>query len=419
MSDTLPFTLGITYRQRRSGHAMWQQFDHGAAREELAQIAALGIGSVRLPLTWAEFQPRADRVGSRAMQVLEQTLDMAGACGLQALPVLLPVADGGALQIPGWANGPDVLGQLRRARGGRATLMMRPPGAISVLAGERYVPIQCGDLFTDEDLLAAQLLLVREVAGYFGSHPAIWGWQIGAGLERATSPLQAADVTRWCTALTDTLHQVAPAARALGVVSRHGLSRAAGPHPADLGGCADLGVSVDPAEEQPAQVRRLTDPAAFLHALAAGLAGRAVHVIDAGLALATDGAPRGWGIVSAYGSTTAVYLADAVEQGEYTAALLDRLYAAGAAGIWLAGYADHPAETWRAAPLDRASGHRALGLVDAQGNEKPAAAAVRAFATRLASAPATRPAPPTLDAERHRHDAARETTRLWREFVAP
>ncbi|HWQ14774.1 MAG TPA: hypothetical protein VNL77_18390, partial [Roseiflexaceae bacterium] len=112
------FSLGLTYWPRRAGFRMWQAYDRGASREELAHIAALGCDTVRLCLLWEDFQPGPERVGSAAMRHLEHALDSAHAAGLRAALALFPVAVGGALHVPHWVNGPDILGALRRA--GRA-----------------------------------------------------------------------------------------------------------------------------------------------------------------------------------------------------------------------------------------------------------------------------------------------------------
>jgi hypothetical protein len=409
--------LGVTYWSRRAGYAMWRRYDRGAAREELQQIASFGCDGVRLSLTWEEFQPGAERIGGAAMAALEHLLDTAHSAGLRVVATLFPVAQGGALMIPAWANGPDVTGALRRS-GPRGTLVVaRPPGATPVLYEGGYRPLQIGDPFDDLSLIEAQRYLVREVIGYFGDHPAIWGWQAGEGVERLRQPEFDRAARAWLTALAEEARRAHPLARLIGIASHRGLAHPAGPRPETLADVCDvLGVSVDPPELPLG--RRHSDEPAFLHAIVAGLAQRPAIVAGLGMPTAPPQSGPGWIDDSIFGRRVQSYLATTDEQAIFLETALSRLWRAGAAGVWLAAYADHPEEEWRAAPLDRALRYRTLGIVDASGREKPAAAAVRAFAAELRTAAAQeRPIPAAIDAERYWRQPAQRLDELWREFT--
>jgi hypothetical protein len=181
-----------------------------------------------------------------------------------------------------------------------------------------------------------------------------------------------------------------------------------------------LGVIADPPETPgAAQPRRHSDPAAYLHALVAGLAERRTIVVGLGMPSTLKGETSGWTDDTLYGHTYTLYLATIEEQATCVDTTIDRLYREGAAGVWLPAYADHPEELWRLPPLDRARRYRTMGLVDATGQEKPAAMALRDIARRLRSATDTRPQPPALDAERYWNNPGRMFGDLWREFVTP
>jgi hypothetical protein len=125
----------------------------------------------------------------------------------------------------------------------------------------------------------------------------------------------------------------------------------------------------------------------------------------------------GWVADSAFGRPLRAYIGDQEQQAIFVESTLDRLQRDGAAGAWLAAYADYPAPLWRTPPLDRAIRERALGLVDAEGREKPAAAAVQRFAAeRRPVAPFTPPL--EADPERYWRDPQCELARLWREFTS-
>jgi hypothetical protein len=399
---------------------MWQVYDRGATREELAHIAALGCDTVRFCLLWHDFQPAPERLGSTAMRALEHALDAAQSVGLRVVAALFPVAAGGALMVPSWANGPDVVGALKRGGRQRGVVIVRPPGHIPVLTENGYRPVQTGDLFSEPSILEAQRYLVREVAGYFGAHPALWAWQLGEGFERVHRPDSQAAVRGWFANIGDELRRARPGARLLGVLSARGLGLQAGPRPEELAPVCDLlGVAADPPELPTEPQRRHTAQAAFLHALAAGLAGRRTLVTSLGMPLAGAEGP-GWRDEESFGRTIQVYSADVNGQARFVEAALERLYRDGAAGAWLGAYADYPEELWQLAPLDRSMRQRSLGLIDAAGREKLAAEAVRAFANTLQAARyQPHPPPPAVDPERYWHNPRRTMHELWEEFNTP
>jgi len=78
------------------------------------------------------------------------------------------------------------------------------------------------------------------------------------------------------------------------------------------------------------------------------------------------------------------YLASEDEGGLYYAQVLERLAATGAAGAYAWCYADYDARLFDRAPFDSAIRERSFGLIRADGSEKPAALAIRAFAQLLA-----------------------------------
>ncbi|MDW8145531.1 MAG: hypothetical protein RMJ48_04410 [Roseiflexaceae bacterium] len=415
--STDTFLLGVTYWPRRAGPLLWQRYDRGAVREELAHIAAMGFNTVRLCLLWEDFQPGPARINGRAMRRLEHALDTAHTAGLRVVLALFPVAVLGQLQVPSWANGPDIAGALRRARQGQPLLIVRPPGLIHVLTGGRYRPVQCGDLFSDPTILEAQRYLVHEAGSYFGDHPAILAWQLGEGFERVHRPESDQAAPQWFASITDELKRVAPRAVSMGVVSPTGMKRRFGPRPEHVAAsCSLLGVTVDLPETSLEHQVRHTNPAAYLHVLAAGLAERRVVVLGVGMPTVTNGETAGWFTDDLYARTTLVYRSTAGEQAEFIHTALERLYDDGAAGVWLATYADFPEELWQAPPLDRTRSYRTMGLIDGLGREKSAVEAVRDFARRVRSASTLPAPPPAVNAERYWSDPERTFREWWREF---
>jgi len=418
MSETHaePMSLGLTYWPRRTGHGWWRAFDRGETRDELAHVAALGCNTVRFCLRWEDFQPGPRRINSTALRALEHALDAAHDAGLRVVAALFPAAIGGALLVPGWANGVDLFDEMQStARMVGPTIVLRPNSGPLLLYDGSYHPNQTRDLFSVESILDAQRYLIREVAGYFRSHPALTMWQLGEGLERIHKPSSTQAVAEWFAAMGEALREQDSRTSLLGITSARGLTLSTGPRPDNIvQSCERVGVAADPPERP---IRRQPDHTAYvvyLHVLTTALAGRAVIVTSMGLPTAPNG-QAGWINDTAYGKTLRAYKAEPEEQAAFVEATLDRLHRVGARGIWLASYADYPQPLWGIPPLDRAIRERTLGVVDAEGREKPAAGALRAFAAQRPTVVNAMP-PISVDPERYWREPKRSFEELWREF---
>jgi hypothetical protein len=418
MSETHaePMSLGLTYWPRRTGHGWWRAFDRGEIREELSHIAMLGCNTVRFCLRWEDFQPGPRRINSGALNALEHALDAAQETNLGVVPALFPVAIGGALQIPDWANGVDPIDELRSAaRLIGPTVVHHPTGGAPVLYEGRYRANKANDLFTDTRVLDAQRYLIRELAGYFRSHPAIHMWQIGEGLERIHKPDSAQAVADWFTTMAEALHEQHSQARILGVTSVRGLTTSAGPRPTDIAENFGLvGVAADPPQMPKPERPNHAPYVVYLHALTAALAERSVTVTSLGMPTTHNG-QAGWINDTVYGRSVHTYLAEPEQQATFIETTLDRLHRNGARGAWLASYADYPQPLWQTPPIDRTIRERTLGIVDADGREKPAADALRRFAAQRPRVVEAAP-PIDVDTEHYWRDPKRGFAELWREF---
>lgn len=422
------FSLGVTYWPRRRRPAegalcSWGEADLGALRAELEHIADLGLDTVRLELRWAEAIPDT-RINTAALRGLERALDYAHDRGLRAVVATMGGALGGALHLPEWAVGYRLPGDALRARRLGPPVLVVPDDQPAILAGDRYRREPARDLYGEPEVLEAQRLLLREAVGNLGGHPAAVAWQLGADLERARRPASARAAAGWWADLAGRARD--HGARAVyGVVSPPALGRAESLRPAAIAAAgAHLAVSAAPLP--PLLPGRGDGPraAGFLHALAAGLL-RAeterehrVFVADLGPPTAAGGAA---GLVAGelLGRPATVALAEEERQASVVEEALAGLHRAGAGGVWLARYADVPAELWGVAPADRSWWARTAGLVAPGGREKPAAAAVRAFAARLRAGALPEPAGPPalpLDPERYWRDPAAALRELWEDW---
>lgn len=379
MNGENSFSLGITYWPRRTGYAGWQAFDASATRDELAHIADLGCDTIRLCLRWEDFQPGPTRIRSATMRMFERVLDAAHAVRLRVAAVLFAGAMGGVIQVPAWVTGISPGTDLALlAHFGAPLVTQSDP----VFFEGSYHTTTIRDIYRDPQQREAQRYLIREVVGYFAAHPALWIWQLGYDLERVREPGSPEAVFDWQADLVEQAREHG-AARIAGTTSVRALARANSLRPRQLAELCDLvGVHTYPYEPLRVAEPWRVDYVTFLHALTVAQAGKPVLVANLGLATSPDGQARWLGDKTA-GTPARIYLGNEEQQAAFIEAALMMLYQSGAAGAWLAGYADVPEVLWQTAPYDRSLRERTIGIVRADGREKLAAATLRTVAQRM------------------------------------
>ena len=140
----------------------WADFERSEVAADFARIAAAGLDSVRLFLTWEDFQPAPDEVDREMLHRLVTVADLAGRAGLAVVPTLFTGHMSGVNWVPAWALGEsDGDDRFRVVSGGRVTG-----------AGLR-------NWYADPDVAIAQALLAGEAAAALAGHHAIWAWEIG------------------------------------------------------------------------------------------------------------------------------------------------------------------------------------------------------------------------------------------------
>src|SRR5690606_4555164 len=97
------FRLGINYWPARTALGRWSEFEPAEVATDFMRIAADGADSVRLFLTWEDFQPEPSRVDSGVIARLITTLDEAAKAGLAVMPTLFTGHMSGINWIPPWA----------------------------------------------------------------------------------------------------------------------------------------------------------------------------------------------------------------------------------------------------------------------------------------------------------------------------
>lgn len=383
-SEENSLTLGCAYWPRRKGPWFWDEgFDRGEVRGELEHVADLGCRLVRVLLPWATFQPQATLVNSTAFDRFEHVLDAAEGAGLTVVPTLFVGLFGGTRFVPRW---------LLRASAARGQALPEPEPRPRTISEEWLYPGAIQNFYEERALLEAQRFLIRELAGYFGPHPALAAWDLGGGDVIAAMPPRGPEAAlAWLDHLTATTREADPA------------------HPVWYGG--QLALLLAPAAPRLSDLRPLVNTMGvsvlpFGHEVSRGPADEDFVLYGlqlAGTLAETGGTPlgcTGTGVPTAapglFEELIELESDDPEEpprqfrlpseevQAEFIHDLLHAAYTGGVPFVFNLMYADPPADLWSRPPFDEAIALRRAGLVRADGREKPAAGIWRDIAGRLA-----------------------------------
>jgi endo-1,4-beta-mannosidase len=185
------FQLGVNYWPRSSAMYMWERFDIGEIREDMARIKGLGLDLVRFFLTWEAFQPRIDTINMVALRNLRAIMDAIADAGLQAMPTLFTGHMSGVNWLPAWSLDSNT-----------------PHGRFRTIANGETSPYGIGDFYADPALLRAQVLLAMSAGETLREHPALYAWDLGNEFSNLREPNSPSDAAAWSALLTETLLDV-------------------------------------------------------------------------------------------------------------------------------------------------------------------------------------------------------------------
>lgn len=406
--------IGATYWSQRKGVLLWAAFDQGAVRDELQQLATVGIDTIRLPLHWEDFQPRPERVASDALRALEQVLEIASDAKLRVVPVLMPLVVAGAIHLPAWITAASLAADLTLSTKFGPLLLVRNETRAPLVWERTQHESEVRDLWNNPAMRTAQHKLIAEVVGYFGDHPVLNGWELGSGIELAYVPSSSDAAAEW-------LGQTVELAREHGArgtlwynATLRTLLRRDGPRPDAIAeaGCIPT-ISLLPPEPvwegQPLTPDMLLFVAALVRSLSGG-----IPWIMWGAPAVVNGSGQTF-VDRAYGRTVEQPLFDPDQYAQLVETALPQLHAAGVPGIWFAhGFCYRE----RFVPAEAHSQReQMMGLFDTSGAELPVAVAVQRMASQ--TAPASSISLPELDIEDYWVDPATSFRRLWQRWQDP
>jgi endo-1,4-beta-mannosidase len=385
------FELGINYWPRRSAMYMWEEFDLGEVRDDMAHIAALGFDVVRVFARTRDFLPNPSTVDARMIARLMDVVRAAADATLKVVPTLIVLNMSGTIWWPAW--------------------MLDAQG-------------RAGDLFSDPAILRSQALLARTCATAFAGDRAIRGFDLANEIDDAQLPRSREAGCAWGSMLASTIRTAAPGARIRIGAHLPSLTTDNNMRVDDLASIVDEDIMhAYPLYSDFA--RSFLDPelVPFSCALTAGLAGsgRRPLMQEFGVCTAPTGS-TGHTITDDFlGVPRLQYLASEEEQASYYEEVLERLMNTGAAGAYAWCFADYDSRLFGRPPLATAMRERTFGLVRVDGGEKPAATVFRRFRTRRDEGALVQGAVPhVLDvtADEYYRAPAKHFGRLYAKWVA-
>jgi endo-1,4-beta-mannosidase len=335
----------------------WSAFERAEVEADFARIAACGLDSVRVFLTWEDFQPAPDRVDPEMLARLIGVADLAAGLGLELIPTLFTGHMSGVNWIPPWALG-----------GSDGDPRFR------VVSGGKVVRRGLCNWYSDPAVEEAQVLFAAEAAAALAGHEAVWAWDLGNENSNCVVPPTSSSARGWLARVSSAIRSADETA--LVTVGLHmedvEEDRLLGPREASEA-CDLLSMHGYPIYARWADGPADAELLPFLARVTRWLGeGRDVLFSEFGLPTHRRGDPP----VRGAGGTPLVEEGTA---GAYTAAALEGLRRAGCVGALLWCYSDYDSRLWQNPPFDLAPHERTFGLWRVDGSPKPAVAAIAAF----------------------------------------
>jgi hypothetical protein len=169
--------FGVCYTPRRRWFHAWLDFDPEEAREDLAQVAELGLDHIRVFHLWPLLQPNRTVIREEAVEQLLALVDVAAGCGLDVVVDALQGHLSSFDFYPSWT-------QTWHAR----------------------------NIFTDPEVVDAQVALLRRLGTALGTRPNVLGLQLGNEMNNLVehNPASVAEIDGWLDTLLAAASEAMP-----------------------------------------------------------------------------------------------------------------------------------------------------------------------------------------------------------------
>ena len=321
----------------------WSKFDLAEVATDFARIAACGLDSVRVFLTWEDFQPAPNQVDRSMLNRLVAVADLAAELELALIPTLFTGHMSGVNWIPAWAlGGPDGDPRFR------------------IVSGGRVAQTGLRNWYTDTAVGTAQALLAAQAAAALAGHDAVWAWDLGNENSNCAIPPTRASARAWLARISSAIRGADDKALVTLGLHMEDLEddRQLGPLEAS-GVCDLLSMHGYPIYAGWADGPTDDELLPFLARITRWLGeGRDVLFSEFGLpTYPHDGKPEQ--------GTSGQVRSPLVEEdaaAAYTSRALEALRRAGCLGAMLWCYSDYDPALWESPPLDLAPHERTFGL---------------------------------------------------------
>lgn len=359
-----PLLTGVTYWSRDLGPYVWHRFDVERVQHDLQAIADAGVRTVRTLLPWDVFMPAVSRPDAGALRNLDTLLALAAAVQLRVIPVLFAQAVGDCVFLPHYAI--DVGGARPNVRTVSAGVVQ--PG------GPR-------DQYTDTRMIEAELRWLEGLLTEFAGNPAVALWDLGHDPAGVMRPRRIDELRAWAAMLAGVVHDAGE--QCMVTLGGADITSARGVRLEAVAGSVDaLGVAVE------------AESLSFASPLPSAAA--VTFVAQLALRLAAADTPLHYHLSVAHADDAD---ADAVADTQrFAGDSVDRLIAAGCAGIHAPAWSDCSERVDALPPFDRRPDLSRRGLVDTGGAPTPFGAAWLRGVANAGSTQAPQPWPDRLDA---------------------
>lgn len=362
MKNARPFRVGVNYWPAKHAMGFWRSWNREELDRDFVKIHSAGLDSVRLFLTWEDFQPRPDAIDARVLERLVKTLDAAADAGLGIMPTLFTGHMSGANWFPTWAT-----------RGTRSK--QRFP----VVCDARVASVTPLNWYTDHSIRAAQVRLAGECATSLAGHPALLAWDLGNENSNCIVPDSKQSALSWLQAITDSIRQRDASTPITIGIHMEDLEQDRKLGPSEAASVCDfLTMHGYPGyatfTSGPVDERLLP----FLTQLTQFLGG-GKEVLFSEFGVPTLPLPRQGDNDSPESSGEGPALVSEEEAALYVRRGLRALQDCGATGAMIWCYSDYVPKIFSQAPFDRAPHERSFGMYRADGTAKPVVDETRAF----------------------------------------
>ncbi len=338
----------------------WADFDRSEVATDFARIAAAGLDSVRLFLTWEDFQPTRTEVDPVMLERLVTVADLAGQNHLEIVPTLFTGHMSGVNWVPGWA-------------------LVKPGsrGRFRVMSGGTLLEVGLRNWYADEEIAVAQAMLASEAAAALAGHEALWAWDLGNENSNCVVPTSRSAARTWLTRMTLAIRGADPTARITVGLHMEDLEedRSLGPQEA-AEACDFLSMHGYPIYAAWADGPTDEQLLPFL-ALITSWLGRRRDVLFSEFGLPTYRAGDSGGELAR--ELASFPLIEETTAAAYMGRALTAIHGAACSGAMMWCYTDYDPGVWAKPPFDEAVHERSFGLWRADGSPKPALAAIQAF----------------------------------------